>query len=45
MGTLTGDYILASKAQRESMQLRELNLNLIVRGSTGPAMRWAAKVG
>ncbi|MEI2302376.1 LacI family DNA-binding transcriptional regulator [Ensifer sp. MJa1] len=39
MGTLAGDYLLATNAQRQHMRQRELPLRLIVRASTAPTAR------
>ncbi|CAH1652033.1 LacI family DNA-binding transcriptional regulator [Hyphomicrobiales bacterium] len=37
MGRLAGDYVTASLAQRRHLQLRELSIRLVVRGSTAVA--------
>ena len=39
MGTIAGDYLLATPAQRQHMRHRELPLRLVVRGSTAPISR------
>ena len=39
MGQLAGDYALASPADRKRLRERELDIQLIVRGSTGAANR------
>ncbi|MGI0524127.1 LacI family DNA-binding transcriptional regulator [Rhizobium giardinii] len=39
MGTIAGDYLLATTAQRQHMRQRELPLRLVVRSSTAPIAR------
>ncbi len=39
MGTIAGDYLLATSAQRQHMRQRELPLRLVVRASTAPIAR------
>jgi LacI family transcriptional regulator len=39
MGTIAGDYLLASSTQRQHIRQRELPLRLVVRASTAPIAR------
>ncbi len=39
MGTIAGDYLLATPAQRQHMRQRDLPLRLVVRASTAPIAR------
>lgn len=39
MGTLAGDYLLATPVQRQHMRQRDLPLRLVVRASAGPLAR------
>ena len=39
MGRLAADYVLASPLQRKHLKDHELPIRLVVRGSSGPALR------